>query len=74
VNIALEASNSSFRFRIEVDYAEVGAYLYVYDVDGRCVRDYLQDDVQDCKEFAAEEFGIPFSAWTEVREGNESMR
>jgi hypothetical protein len=49
-------------FKIEEDYPEAGAYLYVY-VDGRCTHDYLQDNVEMCKAFAFEEFNVPADSW-----------
>jgi len=49
-------------FRIEEDYPEVGAYLYVYE-NGRCIYDYLQDSTEMCKAFALEEFNVPIDSW-----------
>ncbi|MDR1054432.1 MAG: hypothetical protein LBL90_01055 [Prevotellaceae bacterium] len=49
-------------FKIEEDYLEVGAYLYVYENE-RCIYDYLQDDIEMCKEFAFEEFNVPMNSW-----------
>lgn len=52
-------------FRIEKDNSEVGVYLYVYE-DGKCTYDYLQDSIEDCMEFAVEEFGVPINSWNEI--------
>jgi hypothetical protein len=52
-------------FRIEEDYPEVGAYLYVYE-NGKCVYDYLQNSIKDCMEFAVEQFGVPINSWNEI--------
>lgn len=49
-------------FKIEEDFPEVGAYLYVYE-KGECIKDYLQDSIDLCKEFALEEFGVPLDSW-----------
>jgi len=50
-------------FRIERDLAEVGWYLYVYK-DGNCLKDYLQDSVQELKTLALDEYGIDENAWS----------
>jgi len=63
----LIAENNIRNFRIEEDYPEVGAYLYVYE-NGKCIYDYLQDSVKDCIEFALEEFGLPLDSWSEIQE------
>ena len=49
-------------FKIEEDYPEVGAYLYIYE-NGQCIFDYLQDNIKMCKEFAFEKFNIPINSW-----------
>lgn len=57
-----EAKHNSLAFKIEEDYSEVGAYLYVYE-DGRCIRDYLQNDIDHCKEFAYKKYEVPIDKW-----------
>lgn len=54
------------RFRIEEDYVEVGFYLFVYE-GGECIRDYLQNSIEDCKAVAFEEFGVPLDIWKEEK-------
>ena len=51
-------------FKIEEDYPEVGAYLYVYQQD-KCIKDLLQDTIDVCKEVALEEYGVPIDIWKE---------
>ena len=60
----LETSHNGKNFKIEEDYPEVGVYLYVYD-DGKCINDYLQNDIKTCKELALENFGVPLCSWKE---------
>ncbi len=52
-------------FIIEPDLPEVGAYLRIYEND-KDVADYLQNSVQDCIDFAQEEFGVLTDAWSEM--------
>jgi len=54
-------------FRIEVDYPEVGAYLYIIE-NGKYLKDYLQDNIEMCKSLALEEYGISIDSWSLVRE------
>lgn len=43
-----------------------GAYLYGFDGKSKYQEyDYGQNTIQDCKEFALEEFKIPLNAWRE---------
>ena len=49
-------------FKIEEDYPEVGAYLFVY-ANNVCIEDYLQDTIEHCKRFAFEEYGVPLNSW-----------
>ncbi|MDR0770188.1 MAG: hypothetical protein LBE75_03195 [Burkholderiales bacterium] len=57
-----ESIQDSRVFKIEEDYPEVGAYLYVYE-NGQCIHDYLQDNVEMCKAFAFEEFNVSIDGW-----------
>jgi hypothetical protein len=59
----LEAKHGGFRFIIDGVYEE-GAYLYIYKNDS-CEYDYLQDDIEMCKYFANNHFGIPIEEWQE---------
>ena len=57
-----EAEHDERRFTIEEDFPEVGAYLYVFQNE-KCIRDFLQNDVDACKQFALKEYGVPLSKW-----------
>jgi hypothetical protein len=52
-------------FVIEPDLPEVGAYLRIYE-NGKDIADHLQDSVQDCIDFAREDFDVPTDAWCEM--------
>ena len=58
----LETVRDNRTFKIEEDYPEVGVYLYVYE-DGRCIKDYLQNDIDTCKSLALEEYNVPVDSW-----------
>lgn len=60
----LKAEHDDLIFKIEEDFPEVGAYLYVYR-NNECFKDYLQDSLEACKEVAFEEFGVPLEKWRE---------
>ena len=49
-------------FVIEEDHPEVDVYLYVYK-NTVCVKDFLQGDIDTCKEIAYEEFAVPVDSW-----------
>lgn len=57
-----EVRQNNRLFRIEEDYPEVGAYLYVFESD-KCILDDLQNDVHTCKLVALEDFGVPIEQW-----------
>ena len=57
-----ETMHNGLVFKIEEDYPEVGAYLYIYQ-NGKCIKDSLQNDVTLCKELAFEEYGVPLGSW-----------
>ena len=59
-----EAEYDNLIFKIEEDYPEVGAYLYVYK-NGICIEDFLQNDVSICKDLAYEKYHVPIHRWTE---------
>lgn len=63
-----EAEHNNLVFKIEEDYPEVGVYLYVYE-NGNCVRDFLQNDVDTCKDLAYEEYQVPLDKW--IKKENE---
>jgi len=65
--IILTSEHNGKRYRIEEDFPEVGAYLYVFE-GGKCTRDYLQNSILDCKEIALEYFGVPVNNWIEIEE------
>ncbi len=58
----LEIEYNGLLFKIEEDYPEVGVYLYVYK-NGKCVSDYLQNDIHTCKEIALEKYQVPLEKW-----------
>lgn len=58
----LTVEHDEFSFRIEEDLPQVGAYLYVYK-DDMCIKDYLQNNIEDCKEIAREKYGVPVEKW-----------
>lgn len=60
-----ETTHHGKLFKVEEDYPEIGAYLYVYE-NGRCEYDYLQNSIKDCMEFAVEQFGVPINSWNEL--------
>ncbi len=57
-----EIEYGGFLFKIEEDYPEVGVYLYVYE-NGKCIKDYLQNNIEACKEIAFEEYEVPIGVW-----------
>lgn len=62
-----EAHHEGQIFRIEEDFREVGAYLYVYE-GHVCVRDYLQNDIEACMKLALDEYSVPLAAWAQKEE------
>ncbi len=66
----LETSHNGKVFKIEEDYPEVGVYLYVYE-GGQCVKDYLQNSIEICKDLAFEDFGVPLYSWKENTSSTE---
>ncbi len=59
----LEAEHNKKIFIIEEDPdPDWGVYFYVYE-DGKCIRDYLQDDISICKRAAFEDYGVPYDRW-----------
>jgi hypothetical protein len=65
--LVLESINNGMKFRIEEDYPCIGSYLYVFDGE-KCVRDYLQNDIEMCKRIAFEEYEVPIEKWTVILE------
>jgi len=51
------------KFVIEEQHQTEGAYLLIYE-SGICSEDHHQDNVQMCKEYALEEFGVPLYSWS----------
>lgn len=45
-----------------MNYNSEGLTLYVYH-NGKCEKDYLQDNIEVCKQIAFEEFGVPYAKW-----------
>lgn len=44
---------------------QVGFYVYVYKRD-RMLYDYLQDTLEQAKEFALQKFQVPVNSWTSI--------
>ena len=61
------AENNGLRLEIVKDNPDIGYYLYVYDEE-RCIRDYLQNDEDTCKQVALEEYGVEPSSWRDKPE------
>ena len=59
----LEAEKDNLKFIIEEDFPEVGVYLYIFK-DGKCIKDYLQNNIEICKAQAFEEYGVSLSEWS----------
>lgn len=65
-----EASKANHKAEIEVD-ENAGYYLYIYDAEGKCIADHLQDSLGVAKDQAFEDYGIPMAGWTpRVNEGD----
>ena len=58
----MTAEYNNLTFVIEEDLPEVGFYLYVYE-NGKCINDFLQDSLEECKDFALQEFNVPKNSW-----------
>ncbi len=65
----LECKLGDKRFKIEEDLPDVGWYLYVYDLNDKCIADHLQDNLEMIIDFAFEEYQIPKANWidSEIR-------
>ncbi len=63
-DMRLLAEYNNLTFAIVEDKPEVGFYLYIYDKQNICIRDYVQETEQMAKEFAFEEFSVPLNSWT----------
>ncbi len=66
------AEHNQLTYKIEEDIPEVGAYLYVFN-NNSCVNDFLQNTIQDCKNFALDEFGVPLDKWVEIDLNNRNL-
>ena len=62
-----EARQDNIIFRIEEDYPEVGAYLYIIE-NGKCIKDFLQNSIESCQSIAFEEYNIPKTRWKLIHE------
>ena len=56
------------RFVLEEDLPEVGWYIYIFDKNGNCVGDHLQDDYAMATTFALEEYKIEEDKWRLVND------
>jgi hypothetical protein len=68
-NLLYVAERGPERFEI-VDGGEVGVYIFRY-LNGFSTHDYLQDDIEKAQICAADEFGLPPSAWRPARPAAE---
>lgn len=64
-NIKLIANHNNTKFIIEQDNPDIGYYLYVWK-NNQCIADHLQDTLEKAKEFAFEEYNVPFSEWSGI--------
>ena len=64
--LLLKAEHGVRRFEIADGGAGVGYYLFVYE-GPRCTHDYLQDTLEQAREVAAEEFGVPQESWADAQ-------
>ena len=60
-------------FRIEEDFPDVGAYLYIYEKN-KCIYDFLQNNVEDCIEFALEKFKLPVHLWEKTFDNSSNLK
>jgi hypothetical protein len=71
-----EAQYDSRVFRAEGIYPE-GMYLFISAIDGwrhnLWEYDYLQDDLDMCKSFALEYFGVPYELWHQLPDDTLSL-
>ncbi len=65
----MKAQHNDLQFVIEEDHPDVGVYLYVYQ-NGKCVRDFLQNDKATCIAIAFEDYGVPKELWSELSDGD----
>ncbi|WP_406685316.1 hypothetical protein N1F78_06215 [Seonamhaeicola sp. MEBiC1930] len=56
------------RFIIEEDLPEIGWYIYVFDNNGKCISDHLQDDYNTAVAFAHEEYKIEKNNWMLIKD------
>ena len=59
------AKHKNIEMIIKEDLPEVGAYLFV-SIDGKPKYDYLQNSINDCKDFAFEDFSVPQKSWKRI--------
>lgn len=65
-----EAEYNNLVFKIEEDHPEVGVYLYVYE-NSICIKDFLQNDIDTCKDLAYKEYQVPLNKWI-MKENEEA--
>jgi len=58
-----EAYIGKQRFILEEDLPEVGWYIYVFDNNGNCIGDHLQDNYDMAIAFTSEEYKIDKDNW-----------
>ena len=57
-------NNGEVNLIIEEDLPDIGAYLYVYNRQGECIADFLQDDAESCKRQAYDLYRVAHNSWT----------
>ena len=55
---------NSRRFELE-NTPDFGCYFYIYE-NGKCVRDYLQDTLEQAIGFAFEYYQVPKDSWVKI--------
>jgi hypothetical protein len=64
VRLKATSAGKEQSFLIEEDVA--GFYVYVFDSQGRCTHDYLQDSLELAMAFVEEEFGVAHEEWSQI--------
>jgi len=66
-----KAEYKNLLFRIEGVYPE-GAYIFIKENE-TWKYDYLQDDIEMCKKFAHDLFGVEYNMWIELLDDTPSL-
>ena len=63
----LKAQSNGSYYKIVEDLPDVGWYFYVFNKNGECIKDYLQNDLESALEYAEVEYSVGRSEWSESR-------